>query len=63
MDRLAGMEVFARVVETGSFSEAARQLGLSKSAVSKQVSALEDRLGARLLNRTTRRLADHRAGA
>lgn len=57
MDRLAGMEVFARVVETGSFSEAARQLGLSKSAVSKQISALEDRLGVRLLNRTTRRLS------
>ncbi|HEX6144327.1 MAG TPA: LysR family transcriptional regulator [Geminicoccaceae bacterium] len=57
MDKLAGMAVFARVVEAGSFTAAAEQLGLSKSAVSKAVSALEDRLGARLLNRTTRRLA------
>ena len=56
MDRLAGMEVFAAVVESGSFTEAADRLGLSKAAVSKQVSRLEERLGARLLNRTTRRL-------
>jgi DNA-binding transcriptional LysR family regulator len=57
MDRLTGMAVFARVVEAASFTAAARQLGISKSAVSKAVAALEDRLGARLLNRTTRRLA------
>lgn len=57
MDKLASMAVFAKVVEAGSFTAAAGQLGLSKSAVSKAVSALEDRLGARLLNRTTRRLA------
>lgn len=56
MDNLTGMAVFAKVVEAKSFSEAARQLGLSKSAVSKQISRLEQRLGARLLNRTTRRL-------
>jgi DNA-binding transcriptional LysR family regulator len=56
VDNLTGMAVFAKVVEAKSFSEAARQLGLSKSAVSKQISRLEERLGARLLNRTTRRL-------
>lgn len=56
MDKLNGMVVFAAVVETGSFTAAARQLGQSKSAVSKQVSKLEDRLGARLLHRTTRQL-------
>lgn len=63
MDNLTGMAVFAKVVEAKSFSEAARQLGLSKSAVSKQVSRLEDRLGARLLNRTTRRLHLTEVGA
>jgi DNA-binding transcriptional LysR family regulator len=57
MDKLTGMAVFARVVEAQSFTAAAGQLGMSKSAVSKTVAALEDRLGARLLNRTTRRLA------
>lgn len=62
MDRLSGMAVFVRVVEEESFSAAARVLGLSKSAVSKQVAALEDRLGARLLNRTTRRLSLTDAG-
>ncbi|WP_259780795.1 LysR family transcriptional regulator [Aestuariispira ectoiniformans] len=56
MDKLNGMVVFAAVVETGSFTAAARELGQSKSAVSKQVSKLEDRLGARLLHRTTRQL-------
>ncbi|MCP5366513.1 MAG: LysR family transcriptional regulator [Hyphomicrobiales bacterium] len=50
------MAVFARVVEAGSFSRAAQDLGMSKSAVSKQVARLEDRLRARLLNRTTRRI-------
>ena len=57
MDRLHGMAVFVRVAELGSFSAAARQLGLSKSAASKHVTALEERLGVRLLHRTTRRLA------
>jgi DNA-binding transcriptional LysR family regulator len=57
MDKLTGMAVFARVVEARSFTTAATQLGMSRSAVSKAIAGLEDRLGARLLNRTTRRLA------
>ncbi len=57
MDRLHSMKIFARVADAGSFSAAARDLGLSKAAVSKHVRSLEDRLGVRLLNRTTRRLS------
>ena len=56
MDRLTEMEAFGRVVDMGGFTDAARKMGVSKSAVSKHVSALEARLGARLLNRTTRRV-------
>jgi DNA-binding transcriptional LysR family regulator len=63
MEPLDAMAVFARVVEAESFSGAARALGLSKSAVSKQIGRLEDRLGLRLLNRTTRRLSLTEAGA
>ncbi len=62
MDRLAAMQAFVKVVELGSFSAAADQLDLSKSAVSKMVRGLEDHLGARLLNRTTRRLGLTEAG-
>jgi len=51
------MVAFVRAVERGGFSAAARDLGLTPSAVSKLVTRLEDRLGVRLLNRTTRRLA------
>src|SRR3546814_19209569 len=56
------MEVFAGVVESQGFSAAARPLGLSKSAVSKQVGRLEARLGVRTLNRNTRRLSLTEAG-
>ena len=63
MDNLSGMAVFAQVVESRSFTKAAQRLGMSKAAVSKQVSRLEERLGARLLNRTTRRLSLTEIGA
>ena len=56
MDRTAEMTAFVRAVETGGFSAAARGLGLTPSALSKLVGRLEDRLGVRLLHRTTRRL-------
>ena len=57
MDSLTDIAVFVRVVNDGSFTAAAERLGLSKSVVSKYVSRLEAHLGARLLNRTTRRLS------
>jgi DNA-binding transcriptional LysR family regulator len=53
---LTPISVFVKVVETKSFTAAARRLELSKATVSKQVATLEERLGARLLNRTTRSL-------
>jgi len=56
MDRTAEMTAFVRAVESGGFSAAARGMGLTPSALSKLVTRLEDRLGARLLHRTTRRL-------
>ena len=54
MDRFASMEVFARVAETGSFTAAASALGISGQMVGKHIRALEEHLGVRLLNRTTR---------
>ena len=62
MDRLAAIEAFVRVAECGSFSKAANRLHSSKSVVSRQVSALEAELGARLLHRTTRALTLTEAG-
>ncbi len=56
------MLVFARVVQAGSFSGAARELGMPKSTVSRRVSDLEERIGARLLQRTTRKLGLTDAG-
>jgi DNA-binding transcriptional LysR family regulator len=57
MDRLTGLTAFARVVECGGFSAAARRLNMSVTMVSNHVQALEDRLGTRLLNRTTRKVS------
>src|SRR5271165_3466586 len=62
MDRLAAMETFVRVVETGSFSAAARRLNVGQPAVSKTVAQIEERLGVRLLMRSTHRLSPTEAG-
>lgn len=62
MDKLDSMQAFARVVALGSFSEAGRSLGVTRSAVSKAVMELEQLLGARLLDRTTRRVSTTEAG-
>jgi len=61
-DDVGAFVVFARVVEQQSFTAAAQLLGVSKSAVSKQVAKLEESLGVRLLNRTTRRIQVTEAG-
>src|SRR5579871_125663 len=62
MDRLQAMTAFVRVVETGSFSEAARQIGVGQPAISKTVAQLEDRLQVRLLLRSTHGLTPTDAG-
>jgi DNA-binding transcriptional LysR family regulator len=62
MDRMAAMETLVRVYETGSFSAAARALNIGQPAVSKAVAQLEDRLGVRLLMRSTHGLAPTEAG-
>lgn len=56
MHKLNDLLVFAEVLETGSFSQAAQRLGIAKSSVSKKVSALEKQLGVRLIQRSTRKL-------
>jgi DNA-binding transcriptional LysR family regulator len=57
MDTLESMAIFVRVVERGSFSAVARETGLSQPTISKQISALETRLGGRLFARSTRQLS------
>jgi DNA-binding transcriptional LysR family regulator len=57
MDRLTSLTAFVRVVDSGGFSAAGRKLNMSTTMVSNHVQALEDRLGARLLNRTTRKVS------
>ena len=54
MDRIAGIQLFIRIVESGSFSKAAEELHITQPTATKHVAALEDRLGVRLLNRNTR---------
>jgi DNA-binding transcriptional LysR family regulator len=63
MEQLTHMVTFAHVVQTGSFAAAARRLGVATSVTSKHVAKLEKKLGARLLNRSTRRLSLTEAGA
>jgi DNA-binding transcriptional LysR family regulator len=62
MNRLAAMDAFVRVVETGSFTGAARQLRIGQPAVSKIIAQLEDRVGVKLLLRTTQSLTPTEAG-
>ena len=62
MDKYRAMAVFVQVVESGSFSGAAGKLGITKSAVSQQITLLEEDVGTRLLHRTTRRLNLTEAG-
>jgi DNA-binding transcriptional LysR family regulator len=57
MDRLTSLTAFVRVVDSGGFSAAGRRLNMSTTMVSNHIQALEDRLGARLLNRTTRKVS------
>ena len=57
MDRMAEMEIFVAVIDSGGFTEAANRLRLSKSSVSKHIASLESRLGVTLLNRTTRNVS------
>jgi DNA-binding transcriptional LysR family regulator len=57
MDRLTSLTAFVRVVDSGGFSAAGRRLNMSTTMVSNHVQALEDRLGARLLHRTTRKVS------
>ncbi len=62
MDSIAGMRILVRVVDSGSFSAAARQLGVAPSSVSRRINELEEDLGARLFARTTRKLSLTEAG-
>jgi len=57
MDRFTALQVFRHVAELNGFAEAGRRLGLSPAAVSKNIAELEAHVGARLINRTTRRMA------
>jgi DNA-binding transcriptional LysR family regulator len=63
MDRITGMQLFVRVVETGSFSKASGDLGITQPTATRHVAALEARLGARLLHRSTRGVTATEVGA
>src|SRR5271170_3812974 len=62
MDQFEAIRMFVRVVDSGSFSAVAREAGVGQPAVSKQIAALESRLGAQLLRRTSRSLSATEAG-
>ncbi|MEO1000164.1 MAG: LysR family transcriptional regulator, partial [Pseudomonadota bacterium] len=62
MDRFSELRAYAAVVEAGGFSAAARALGTSRSSVNRLVIALEERLGAQLLHRTTRNVSANSTG-
>lgn len=63
MDRITAVQLFVRIVETGSFSRAARDLGVTQPTATKAVAAMEQRLGARLLHRSTRGVTPTEVGA
>ena len=63
MDKLTGMQLFVRVAETGSFAAVAQQMGVDRSVVTRQISALETQLGTKLMTRSTRSLTLTTAGA
>lgn len=63
MDTVSGMQLFVRVVETGSFSKASADLGVTQPTATRHVAALEAKLGARLLNRNTRGVSATEIGA
>ena len=63
MDSLLSLQLFARVVETGSFSKAAGERGLAQSTATKAIARIEERLGARLLHRSTRGVTPTEIGA
>jgi DNA-binding transcriptional LysR family regulator len=63
MDRITGVQLFIRIVETGSFSKASIDLGVTQPTATKHVAAVEARLGARLLNRNTRGVSATEIGA
>jgi DNA-binding transcriptional LysR family regulator len=63
MDKFTGMQLFVRVAETGSFAAVAHQMGVARSVVTRQISALETALGTKLMTRSTRSLTLTTAGA
>ena len=63
MDKFTGMQLFVRVAETGSFAAVAQQMGVDRSVVTRQISALETQLGTKLMTRSTRSLTLTTAGA
>ena len=63
MDRISGVELYLRIVETGSFSKAASEMGVTQPTATKAVAAMEKRLGTRLLHRSTRGVTPTEVGA